>query len=205
MFFSKSRREREQESQQNFLRGISSLVEEAKKSDDVGEKYLKLSEARNLIEQTEENLRLQIRKTAAKKGDNLFLGTVGAGTAVGVLAFAGIHFPPLFILAGPALGWYYGGRAGHDLAVTSEEKALSENKEFFDKLDSQLSSLKGMTADIERTQLRTLAASPRYEEILKKSPQLRDQFAAAFGRQIAAEEQPPAPPPPKNNPDGFKL
>lgn len=204
MFFKKSRREREEDARQSLLKDISNRIDEAKQIPDVAEKYLKLQDTLTAIDETETALRASIRARAEGKGQTLFLGTVGAGTAVGALALVGLHFPPLFILAGPALGWYYGNRAGRDLAYSTEDKLLEENKGFLEGLDTRRSGISSITSEIERTQLRTLAASPKYEEILKKSPKLRDQFAAAFGRQVAAEETPPAPPP-KSAHDGFKL
>lgn len=204
MFFNKSRREKQEDAKQSLLNDISSRIEDAQQTPDVAERYLKLQEVANKIDETETALRASIRARAVSKGQTLFVGTVGTGTAVGVLALVGLHFPPLFILAGPALGWYYGDRAGRDLAVTSEEKALAENQTFLAALDSSRSGINAVTSEIERTQLRSLAASPKYEEILKKAPKLRDQFAAAFGRQVAAEET-PLPTPQKPSHDGFKL
>lgn len=204
MFFKKSRREKEEDTRQGLLKDISSRIDEAQRIPDVAEKYLKLQEALAAIDETETALRTGIRARAEGRGQTLFLGTVGAGTAVGALALVGLHFPPLFILAGPALGWYYGNRAGRDLAYTTEDRLLQENQGFLEALDSRCSGITGVTSEIERTQLRALAASPKYEEILRKAPKLRDQFAAAFGRQVAAEETPPAPQPKSAN-DGFKL
>lgn len=203
MFFKKSRREREEETRQSLLKELQRQIGEAKQCPDVAEKYLKLEQVRTIIEATDETLRGTIKDEAVSKGQRLFIGTFGAGTAVGVLALVGLHFPPLFVLAGPALGYYFGNRAGRDLAATTQDEHLKDAKPFLDALDVERNNVSTAAAEIERTQLRDLAASPRYEEILKKVPRLRDQFAAAFGKQIAAEQE-RGPQPPKG-PDGFKL
>ena len=202
MFFRRNRREREEETRQALLKELQRQIGEAKQCPDVAEKYLKLEQVRTIIEATDATLRDTIQDEAVSKGQRLFIGTFGAGTAVGALALVGLHFPPLLVLVGPALGYYYGNRAGRDLAATTQEERLTEARPFLDALDAERSTISSAAAEIERTQLRELAASPRYEEILKKVPRLRDQFAAAFGKQVAAEET--KGPQPKD-PKGFKL
>lgn len=202
MFFNRNRRDREEDTRQDLLKELQRQIVEAKQCPDVAEKYLKLEQVRTIIETTDATLRGAIQDEAVTKGQRLFIGTVSAGTAVGVLAFVGLHFPPLFVLAGPAIGYYYGNRAGRDLAATTQDERLKEARPFFDALDAARGTIANAAAEIERTQLRALAASPRYEEILKKVPRLRDQFAAAFGKQVADEE---AKGPKPKGPDGFKL
>lgn len=202
MFFRRNRREREDDTRQSLLKELQRQIADAKECPDVAEKYLKLEQIRTIIEATDSTLRDTIQDEAVSKGQRLFIGTFGAGTAVGALALVGLHFPPLLVLVGPALGYYYGNRAGRDLAATTQEERLKEAKPFLDALDAERGTISSAAAEIERTQLRELAASPRYEEILKKVPRLRDQFAAAFGKQVAAEET--KNPQPKD-PKGFKL
>ncbi|TAL27262.1 MAG: hypothetical protein EPN97_17955 [Alphaproteobacteria bacterium] len=202
MFFRPNRREREEETRQSLLKELQRQIGEAKECPDVAEKYLKLEQIRTIIETTDSTLRDMIKEEAVSKGQRLFIGTFGAGTAVGAMALVGLHFPPLLVLIGPALGYYYGNRAGRDLAATTQDERLKEAKPFLDALDLERGTINAAAAEIERTHLRDLAASPRYEEILKKVPRLRDQFAAAFGKQVASEE---AKAPQPKGPDGFKL
>jgi hypothetical protein len=202
MFFRPSRREREEETRQSLLKELQRQIGEAKECPDVAEKYLKLEQIRVIIETTDSTLRDTIKDEAVSKGQRLFIGTFGAGAAIGAVALVGLHFPPLLVLAAPALGYYYGNRAGRDLAATTQEERMKEAQPFLDALDVERNNIGSAAAEIERTQLRALAASPRYEEILKKVPRLRDQFAAAFGKQVAAEETKA---PQLKGPDGFKL
>lgn len=202
MFFRKSKRDQEEEAKRQFLSEIDRACDVAKACPDTAEKYLKLVEAKARVDQADAVLRQNISNRATEKGQTMFLGTFGAGSTVGVLAMLGLHFPPLFMIAGPALGFYYGRRAGRDAATTSQAKALEENKEFFAALAEKSAKLNDTIVEVERAHLMELATSPRCEEILKKAPALRDQFAAAFSRQ-AAEDKARANPPPK--PDGFKL
>jgi hypothetical protein len=201
MFGRKSREQRNEEIRQNMLKGFQAQFDQAQQCTDVTDKFLKLEEIKSAIDATDTSLRADITQAASAKGTKLFYATVSGGTAVGILALVGLHFPPLFILAGPAFGYYYGSKAGREVAWSAQEEALQQSKPFLDALQEQRVKVTAATDEIEKTHLREIAQSPRYAEVLKNVPRLRDQFAAAFGREVSEK----APEAPKKGHDGFTL
>ncbi len=191
-----------EEARQGILDGFQRQIEEAEKTADPAERFLKLEECRDSIDQVLAATKGQIGRAAVDKGQNAYLGIAGSATVgTGVLVI-GMHFPPaLLFLAWP--GIFAGIFARKSATDNANARMLQEARPFFDRLEATKGRAEVAADMILKNNLTDLATSPRFDDIVKKAPRVRDHFTAAFAREIAKKENPKDSRPNPGN--GFRL
>lgn len=194
-FKSKAARQAEVEAaRKSVIDGFERQIDDAVKCADPVDRFLKLEECKDSIDQfiatTKETIK-EASRGSFKKSYVSIAGTTTLGTTVLVL---GLHFPPaLLLLAYPGI---FGGAAiGKKAMVKAEAAMLEDARPLFQNLESQRGKADAAADTILKNDLNQLAASPRLEEIIEKAPRIRDHFTAAFARRVAqdAEQKPQRP------------
>lgn len=208
MFFKKRREAKKaavEEARQVVLKDLQDRFDAAQKLPDAGERFLKLEEIREFVDEAVGQMKGEATKRAGMTGELTLLGSMSTGTAASLLVL-GFSFPPLLGLAALAGGMYGGVKAGRAMVQSSFRKQMAHNRPFINALEAQRDQA-GEAADaLLETRLRDMAASPRFDELVQKVPRVREHFTKAYGRKIAEEEQKASripPKPPQDN--GFKL
>jgi hypothetical protein len=186
------------------LDGIQKQIDDANKCPDVAERFLKLEEIRQAIDTLTGQTAADANTTAKSKFHLAYMG-VGTGATAAITAAAiTLHFPPaiFFFLAFP--GIMAGSWAGQKRVVQAQMRLAEENKPFFDALAAKGAVVAAQTDAILKDDLKTLAASDRFSEIVQKAPRVRDHFTAAFARELAKKDNPKDSPKPHSG-GGFRL
>lgn len=200
-FKSKAQKRAEaEEAQQTVIDNFRQQIESAERCADPAEKFLKLEECKDSINQFVDATTEQIRALARGKSHAPYLGIAGGTTAgVGILVM-GMHFPPaLLLLVYP--GIFGGVYAGKKAAERAEARMLKDVQPFFGSLHQQRDRALELADAVLQSDLKALAISPRFDEILQKAPRVRDHFTKAFAKRMAEDDR-RGPPPPKLPPTG---
>jgi hypothetical protein len=205
-FKSKAQKRAEaEEVREGVLEGFRKEIAAAECCADPAEKFLKLEACKDSIDELIGNTTEQIKALARGKSVAPYLTIAGGSTiGVGVLVF-GMAFPPalIFLIYPGLFGGIYAGR----IATNKAEAAMMRDIEpFFDDLKAQRERALEMADAVLKHDLKALAVSPRFEEIVQKAPRVRDHFTKAFAKRMAEDERRSAPPklPPAGN-GGFQL
>lgn len=205
MKFFKSKAEKRaeaEEARQGFIDSFKRQIEEAAKCADPAERFLKLEECKDSVDQFIETSTQQITDIARGKFHTSYLGVAGgASLTAGILVF-GMSFPPaLIFLCYPAIfGGIFVGKKAMEKAAASMMKDIQP---FFDELRQQRDRAEELADVILKNDLKALAVSPRFEEIVEKAPRVRDHFTKAFAKRMAEDDRRAPPPPPKHPPSGH--
>jgi hypothetical protein len=208
MFFRKRRDAKKsavEEARQVVLKDLQDRFDAAQKNPDAGERFLKLEEIREFVDEAIKQLRGQAAEGAVDKGQFAMLGTMGAGTAA-AWAVVGLSFPPLLGLVAIIGGLYGGIKAGRAVVQSSFRHHLAQNRPFIDALEAQKNQAAEAADALLENRLRDMAVSPRFDELVEKAPRVREHFMKAYGRKVAEEDQKAGrtpPKPPQEN--GFRL
>jgi hypothetical protein len=207
MFFKKRRETKKaavEDARQVVLNDLQERFDAAQKCADAGERFLKLEEIRDFVDEVVKQLKGHAAEGAVDKGQFAMLGTMSAGS-VAAIAVVGFSFPPLLGLAAIAGGLYGGVKAGRAVVQSSYRNLLAHNRPFINALEAQRDQAAEAADALLETRLRDMAASPRFDELVQKVPRVREHFTAAYARKIAEENQKTTrtPKPPQDN--GFRL
>jgi hypothetical protein len=201
-FKSKAQKRAEaEEARQSILEGVRKEIEAADQCADPAEKFLKLEACKDSINELIDSTTQQIKELAQGKRTVPYLTIAGGTTATATALIFGAAFPPaLIFLIYPAI---FGGLyAGKKAVEKAEARMLQDIAPFFDDLRVHRDRALGMADVILKNDLKALAVSPRFEEIVQKAPRVRDHFTRAFAKRMEQDDR-RAPPPPKNPPPGH--
>ncbi|TAL27261.1 MAG: hypothetical protein EPN97_17950 [Alphaproteobacteria bacterium] len=204
MWFFKSKAQKRAEAEEvreGVLDGFRKEIEAAERCADPAEKFLKLESCKDTINELIVNTTDQIRELAQGKRTVPYLTIAGGTTVTATALIFGMAFPPaLIFLIYPAI---FGGLyAGKKAAEKAETRMLQDIAPFFDDLRVQRDKALEMADVILKNDLKALAVSPRFEEIVQKAPRVRDHFTRAFAKRMEEDDRRAPPPPPKNPPSG---
>ncbi|MCC7035923.1 MAG: hypothetical protein IT560_01315 [Alphaproteobacteria bacterium] len=188
---------------QQVLDGLREKFDDAQTTPDAAEKLEKLEHLREAVDAVEKIANAAIHsKSTAKLVLPYFAVTFGslgaAAVTIGVLAAA----PALMVLPMlPAIvgGMYLGEKRGAAFRARQQQ----ELKPFFDALKQQQADISTATAETIGVNIRTLAASPKFDA-LHVMPGLREHFMTALQKTLSDVKEPGVTLP-KNDGTGFRL
>lgn len=210
MFFKKRREAKKTKAEaakQQIIEGFQKAYDDAMSSMDPADKILKLEDIKENIDILTGKSKAEILTESQKKFFTTYLG-VGFGATVvttiaATIAAFSIVFPPVLILFAGIPGIIAGRFAGQKRMQNAHDRMMKTNKPFFDALEAVKDKSDVAIESAQRADMRLMAKSPRFTELMNRVPSLREKFADAY-RRATAESDFPKPPKPKK-PDDNAL
>lgn len=208
MFFRKRREAKKAKAEaakQQIIDGFEKAFEDALVSMDPADKILKLEDIKENIDLLTGKSKADIDIESKKKFFATYMG-VGFGTTIAAtIAAASLAFPPAIIFLAGVPGIIAGRVLGLKRVFNEQEKLLKDNKPFFDALEAMKGKADAAIDSAKHADMRLMAKSPRFTELMDRVPSLREKFADAYRRVTEDGDLPEQPKPKKPGNDAPKL
>lgn len=208
MFFRKSRAAKKAEAEktrQAILDGFEKAYEDAQASMDPADRILRLQDMKEAIDALTGNSKIEINEESKKKFFTTYMG-VGLGTTIAAtVAAVSLAFPPALIIFMGFPGIIAGRLMGEKSVLKAREKMMKENKPFFDALDAFKGKADAAIESAKNADMRVLAKSERFPELMERVPSLREKFAEAYRRATGEGDFSGKPKPKKPDDNGLHF
>lgn len=212
MFFRKRREAKKAKAEatkQQIIEGFERAYDDALVSMDPADKILKLEDIKENIDLLTGKSKAEIVTESQKKFFTTYMGvgfgaTIVTTIAATVAAFS-IVFPPVLILFAGIPGVIAGRLAGQKRMQSAHDKMMKQNKPFFDALEAVKEKSDVAIESAKRADMRLMAKSPRFTELMDRVPSLREKFAEAYRRSTQEGDLPEQPKPKKPGNDAPRL
>lgn len=212
MFFKKRREAKKAKAEaakQQIIDGFEKAYEDALVSMDPADKILKLQDIKENIDLLTGQSKEKIVTEAQKKFFATYMG-VGLGATIVTMvattaAAIAFFFPPVLILLSGVPGAIAGMMAGRKRMQKAHDKVMKENKPFFDALEAVKDKAGAAIESAKHADMRLMAQSPRFPELMQRVPSLREKFADAYRRVTEDGDLPEQPKPKKPGNDAPRL
>ena len=212
MFFRKRREAKKAKAEatkQQIIEGFERAYDDALVSMDPADKILKLEDIKENIDLLTGKSKAEIVTESQKKFFTTYMGvgfgaTIVTTIAATVAAFS-IVFPPVLTLFAGIPGVIAGRLAGQKRMQSAHDKMMKQNKPFFDALEAVKEKSDVAIESAKRADMRLMAKSPRFTELMDRVPSLREKFAEAYRRSTQEGDLPEQPKPKKPGNDAPRL
>lgn len=208
MFFRKRREAKKAKAEaakRQILEGFEKAYDDALSSMDPADKILKLEDIKENIDVLTGKSKADIDIESKKKFFATYMG-VGFGTTIAAtIAAASLAFPPAIIFLAGVPGIIAGRVLGLKRVFNEQEKLLKDNKPFFDALEAMKDKADAAIDSAKHADMRLMAKSPRFTELMERVPSLREKFADAYRRATDEGDLPTKSRDRKPGNDSFRL